>query len=37
MQLQWDSDQCLQMALSQPGKPWQNDTNERFNGKFRDE
>jgi putative transposase len=25
------------MALSQPGKPWQNGTDESFNGKFRDE
>lgn len=25
------------MALSQPGKPWQNGTDENFNGKFRDE
>lgn len=35
--LQWASDQGLQMALSQPGKPWQNGTDESFNGKFRDE
>ena len=25
------------MALSQPGKPWQNGTDESLNGKFRDE
>lgn len=35
--LQWTSDQGLQLALSQPGKPWQNGTDETFNGKFRDE
>lgn len=35
--LQWAYDQGLQMALSQPGKPWQNGTDESFNGKFRDE
>lgn len=27
----------LDMALIEPGKPWQNGTNESFNGKFRDE
>lgn len=26
-----------QMVLSQPGKPWQNGTDESSNGKFRDE
>jgi len=25
------------MALSDPGKPWQNGADESFNGKFRDE
>ncbi|MCP2936639.1 integrase core domain-containing protein, partial [Salmonella enterica subsp. enterica serovar Typhimurium] len=35
--LQWAADKGLQMALSQPGKPWQNGTDESFNGKFRDE
>ena len=25
------------MILIEPGKPWQNGTNESFNGKFRDE
>ncbi len=35
--LQWAADERLQMALSQPGKPWQNGTDESFNGKFRDE
>jgi len=24
-------------VLNEPGKPWQNGTNESFNGKFRDE
>jgi len=24
-------------VLNEPGKPWQNGTDERFNGKFRDE
>jgi putative transposase len=27
----------MEMALSDPGKPWQNGANESFNGKFRDE
>lgn len=27
----------LDMALIDPGKPWQNGTTESFNGKFRDE
>lgn len=27
----------LGIALIDPGKPWQNDTAESFNGKFRDE
>lgn len=35
--LQWATDEGLQMALSQPGKPWQNSTDESFNCKFRDE
>lgn len=35
--LKWATDQQLDMALSDPGKPWQNGTNESFNGKFRDE
>lgn len=35
--LAWATDQGLQMALSEPGKPWQNGTDESFNGKFRDE
>lgn len=35
--LQWIVDQNIQMALIDPGKPWQNGTDESFNGKFRDE
>lgn len=35
--LHWATDEGLQMALSQPGKPWQNGTDESFNCKFRDE
>ncbi|MXS84902.1 transposase, partial [Nitrosomonas sp. HPC101] len=27
----------LETVLIEPGKPWQNGTNESFNGKFRDE
>lgn len=27
----------LEVALIDPGKLWQNGTNESFNGKFRDE
>jgi len=34
---QWIREQGLQMILIEPGKPWQNGTNESFNGKFRDE
>jgi len=35
--LQWMVEQHIQTALIDPGKPWQNATNESFNGKFRDE
>jgi transposase InsO family protein len=35
--LQCTSDQGVHTALSQPGKPWQNGTDKRFKGKFRDE
>lgn len=35
--LEWAVKESLQLALIQPGKPWQNGTNESFNGKFRDE
>ena len=35
--LKWATGQNLDMALIDPGKPWQNGTTESFNGKFRDE
>jgi putative transposase len=35
--LEWVTQESLQLALIDPGKPWQNGTNESFNGKFRDE
>ncbi len=35
--LNWVKDTSLKLALIDPGKPWQNGTNESFNGKFRDE
>lgn len=35
--LEWTLDEKIEMALIDPGKPWQNGTNESFNGKFRDE
>ena len=35
--LQWVHDEALGLLLIEPGKPWQNGTNESFNGKFRDE
>ena len=35
--LKWAKDERLESVLSDPGKPWQNGTNESFNGKFRDE
>lgn len=35
--LQWATNNSLELALIEPGKPWQNGTNESFNGKFRDE
>lgn len=35
--LQWAAKGSLELALIEPGKPWQNGTNESFNGKFRDE
>lgn len=35
--LRWAKDGQLETVLSDPGKPWQNGTNESFNGKFRDE
>ena len=35
--LRWATNQGLDMALIEPGKPWQNGVAESFNGKFRDE
>lgn len=35
--LKWAQDQNLTTVLIEPGSPWQNGTNESFNGKFRDE
>ena len=34
---QWLRGEQIQTAHIEPGKPWQNGTNESFNGKFRDE
>ena len=35
--LQWLVEEGIHTAVIEPGKPWQNGTNESFNGKFRDE
>jgi len=35
--MQWAAAKGLRNLLIEPGKPWQNGTNESFNGKFRDE
>ena len=35
--LRWLTDEKIETALIDPGKPWQNGSNESFNGKFRDE
>jgi putative transposase len=35
--LSWIIDQGIDIALIEPGKPWQNGVVESFNGKFRDE
>jgi putative transposase len=35
--LRWLRDAQIETALIDPGKPWQNATDESFNGKFRDE
>jgi putative transposase len=35
--LRWITEAGIETALSDPGKPWQNGTDESFNGKFRDE
>jgi putative transposase len=35
--LAWATESGLTNMLIEPGKPWQNGTNESFNRKFRDE
>ena len=35
--LRWLTEAGIDTALIDPGKPWQNGTDESFNGKFRDE
>lgn len=35
--MKWLGTANIDTALSDPGKPWQNGSNESFNGKFRDE
>jgi putative transposase len=35
--LKWAVQERIETALIDPSKPWQNGTNENFNGKFRDE
>ena len=35
--LSWVASEGINLALIDPGKPWQNGTCENFNGKFRDE
>jgi len=35
--LQWLTDARIETVVIDPGKPWQNGTNESFNGRFRDE
>ena len=35
--MRWVANQGLEVALIDPGKPWQNGMAESFNGKFRDE
>jgi putative transposase len=35
--LKWIEDSNIQTALNDPGKPWQNGTDESFNGRLRDE
>lgn len=35
--LRWLADAGIDTALIDPGKPWQNATDESFNGRFRDE
>ena len=35
--LRWLTDEGIETAHIAPGKPWQNGTDESFNGRFRDE
>ena len=35
--LLWLTTESIDTAYIDPGKPWQNGSNESFNGKFRDE
>jgi putative transposase len=35
--LRWPQTAAIHTAFIDPGKPWQNGTDESFNGKFRDE
>ena len=35
--LRWLTDARIETAIIDPGKPWQNGTNESFDDKFRDE
>jgi putative transposase len=35
--LEWLANEKIDTVLNDPGKPWQNGTDESFNGKFRDE
>ena len=35
--LRWASAERIETAFIDPGKPWQNGTDESFNGRFRDE
>jgi len=35
--LEWTIEENIEVALIDPGKPWQNGTDESFNGKLRDE
>lgn len=35
--LRWLTDEGIETALIAPGKPWQNGTDESFNGRFREE
>lgn len=35
--LSWILESKIEVALIEPGKPWQNGTDESFNGRFRDE